>query len=278
VDTLYLDTNHVSHLARHPDAADSRAVLAVLSAGRYKLGLSIFHLQELSAPTFSSRSQVGALLDRLPIAWAPTPDVLFKLEARWAVERALSDVVVDHHVFTTSFERALGAPPEANILISEMLEAFAEHAHLRDHLHEAAREGATADAAWKRNAAVVRAPDEPVLSLIHDALTNRPPSGIVLQRPYPAADVLRRIGGVAALPAYQVSLGLARTRLNDESFEMESNDVVDEWHACYAPYCAAMALDTRTTARLRSARLPCVSRVTHRLADIPAILRENHLQ
>lgn len=168
--------------------------------------------------------------------------------------------------------------PEANILISEMLEAFAEHAHLRDHLHEAARDGATADAAWKRNAAVVRAPDEPVLSLIHDALTNRTPSGIVLPRPYPAADVLRRIGGVAGLLAYQVSLGLARTRLNDESFDMASNDVVDEWHASYAPYCAAMALDMRTTARLRSTRFPCVSRVTHRLADIPAILREHDPQ
>jgi hypothetical protein len=60
--------------------------------------------------------------------------------------------------------------------------------------------------------------------------------------------------------------------LNDETFPSESNDVMDEWHACYAPYASAVALDRRTAARFQMTHLREASRVTHRLQDVQAIL------
>ena len=269
---IYLDTNHLSHVARYPERPDSRMVFDLLQRGDYHLGVSLLHIQELSAPAFRSRRAVGTLLDQVPVAWAPSPDDVFAQEVRWGIERALTGLVVKHQVFTPSFIQAFGAPPNANIPISEMLEAMADRSDLRDHLREAAAYGALADSHFKRTAAVVRAPEEPILSHIRELNVRQTPAGVTLPHPYPPEEILRRAGGLSGFPANNIAHSLARVRLSDERFRTEENDLIDEWHACYVPYCIAMALDRRTAARFRTAHLPEANRVTHRLDELPAIL------
>jgi hypothetical protein len=269
---LYLDTNHISRLGRSPDDVPCQAILELLQSGACRLGLNWLHLQELSAPEFKSRGAVGAVLDQVPVAWAPSPDEVFDREIRWGIELALYGEPIRREIFSVSFEHAMGAPPEANIPISQMLEALAERPDLRTHLSEAARYGANADTEFKRAAAVVRNAEEPILAHIRDLGRTTTRSGIRLPRPYPPEDILRKAGGVAGFPAINVAHSLSRTRLKDESYPAAENDIMDEWHACYLPYCAAMALDRRTAARFRMTRLPGAHLVTHVLEEIPAIL------
>jgi len=232
----------------------------------------MLHIQELSAPTFRSRDAVGELLDGLQIAWAPSPDAVFELEVKWAIERAITGQAKPRQVFSASFEQALGAPPEANIPVSEMLEAMSEHSKLRSHLQELATYGALADSHFKRSAAVVRAPDEPILAHIRELNVTTTPAGLTLPQTLSPQEILERVGGRAGLPAHNVSHSLARIRLGDEQFVTTENDVIDELHATYAPYCVAMVLDRGTVARFRATRLPEAARVVHKLSDLPALL------
>jgi hypothetical protein len=272
VRVLYLDTNHLSRLARFPGEPECRSIRTLLDGGAARLALSFLHLQELSAPTFRSRGEVGALLDDLPIAWAPTPDVLFDREVRAAIRLAMIGSADFAPVFASSFSEALGAPPETDILVSQMLEALAFRPALRAHLQEAADSGARADYRFGRLAAVVKNPREPILAHIRDLNAQTTPAGLHLPRELTPEEIFERAGGVAGFPVTNVAHSLARTRLKDERFIVSGNDLFDEWHACYAPYSAAMALDRRTAARFKMTQLPSASRVTHLLAGIPALL------
>jgi hypothetical protein len=269
---LYLDTNHLSRLARFPAAPDCLAVQRLLNQGELHLALTWIHLQELSSPKFKSRALVGAFLDEMQVAWAPAPDEVFDREILWAIHLALTSERIDESPFSTSFVHAMAAPPEASILISEMLEAMAERSDLRAHLAEAAAHGAHMDSQFKRAAAVVRNPKEPILAHIRELNTLTTPSGLHLPRAFTPDEIFTRAGGLAGFPAINVAHSLARTRLRDEQFPADPNDVMDEWHACYAPYSVAVALDRGTAARFRIASLPDAHKVTHSLADIPSIV------
>ncbi len=250
---LYLDTNHISRLARFPEDPDCVEVRAFLDRGEVHLALNWLHLQELSAPGFRSRDAVGELLDEFQIAWAPMPIDLFDREIRSAIRFALTGERSAESPFSTSFVHALEAPPEADIPVSEMLEAMAERSDLRAHLEEAAGRSASMGARYKRAAAVVRNPKEPILAHIRDFNTITTPAGIQLPHAIAPEEIFAKAGGVAGFPAINVAHSLARTRLTDELYPSEVNDIVDEWHACYAPYSAAVVLDRRTAARGESA-------------------------
>jgi hypothetical protein len=269
---LYLDTNHLSRLARHPAEPECRTVRDMLAAQPIHLGITFVHLQELSSPDFKSRAAVGELLDSVRVAWGPSPDDVFEREVRSAIRLAMTGIADASPVFHADFVRAFGAPRDADIPISEMLEAMAGHPTLRTHLPEAAEYGMAADQQFGRTAAVVRDPREPILAHIRELNTDVTPEGLRLPRAFSAEEILERAGGPAGFPATNVSHSLARLRLNDDSFAPSKNDVLDEWHACYLPYCGAMVLDRRTTARVRMTHVPDVARVTHRLADVPDLL------
>jgi hypothetical protein len=206
------------------------------------------------------------------VVWAPSPDEIFDREVRAAICRAMTGSVESVPIFDPDFVRTFGAPRDANIPISEILEAMADHPTLRDHLREAAEYGAAADHNIGRAAAVVRNPTEPILAHIRDLNTRTTPAGLYLSQTISPEEIFERAGGLAGFPASNVAHSLARIRLKDESFAASENDVFDEWHASYAPYCAAMALDRRTAARFRMTRLPEAARVTYRLADVPDLL------
>jgi hypothetical protein len=85
-------------------------------------------------------------------------------------------------------------------------------------------------------------------------------------------DVLNRAGGLHGFPAYCLFQSLGLTRLRDLQYVAEQNDIVDEWHALYAPYSRVIALDKRTVGRVRSTRLQVAERVTAQLKDVPDLL------
>ena len=268
----YLDTHHISRLARFPDEAESVAVRQMLQDGKVNLAMTWLHLQELSAPEFVSRAQVGAFLDTLRVVWGPTPDKLFDSEVQAAIQYAMTREATKLAPFSESFTEAFEAPLEADIPIAEMLEAMANHPTLRTHLADAAHHGARMDARFKKAAAIVRNPKEPIVAHIRELNSRTTPSGLQLPRVFSPDEVIDLAGGLSGFPALHVSHSLARTRLGDERFPSVANDVVDEWHACYAPYVAVTALDRRTAARFRMARLPDAQYVTHSLKDVPRLL------
>jgi len=271
---LYLDTNHLSRLARSPTEPAVQAVQALLASGEVRLAISLQHLYELSDPVFASRADVGAVLDRAPLVWAvhAIPD-LFDREARAVLDRVLTGSVTIPCVFYDDVRRAWNAPDVDFPSPSGMIDGFTTSATLRKRVEASTGRGATLDRMLKTAAAVVQNPDEPLLSRLRDMQITETRAGLVLRKPYPPEELLKRAGGIQGFPAYHVYQGLTLTRLKDTRFPTSPNDLIDEWHALYSPYATATALDRRTVARCRSARLPHMARITARLEDVPGILR-----
>lgn len=254
---LYLDTNHLSVMARRPHEPANAAVLTILERGEAQLALSLLHLQELSAPTFIDRPTVGAMLDRLPVLWAINIIELFNREVRQALQRVLVGDCPPLVVFCEDLRHAWDAPGlEIVPRIAEQLEIFASRPDLRARVAQSAAHGAWLDAVIKTGAAVLLDPAGPVLSRIREMDIRKTPSGIVMTRPYPAEELLAKAGGLGGFPAYNVFQQLHRIRLGDARYATSDNDLIDEWHACYYPYADLTALDRRTVSRCAAARLP----------------------
>jgi hypothetical protein len=270
---LYLDTNHLSRLARSPTEPAVQAVRALLDSGEARLAISLQHLYELSDPVFVSRADVGAMLDKAPLVWAihAMPD-LFDREARSALDRVLTGSTTTPRVFYDDVRHAWNAPDVDFPPPSGMIEGFTKSSTLRQRVEASTGRGATLDRMMKTAAAVVRNPDGPLLSRLRDMQIIETQAGLVLRKPYPPEELLARAGGMRGFPAYHVYQALTLTRLRDTRFPTVANDLVDEWHALYSPYAAVTALDRATVGRCRSAKLPHISRITARLEDVPGIL------
>ncbi len=270
---LYLDTNHLSRLARSPRDPAVQAVLALLANGKARLAISLYHLYELSNPSFTSRAIVGAMLDMAPLVWAipPIPD-LFDRETLSVLGRILAGSATAPRVFYEDVHHAWNAPDVDFPVPSGMIDGFAENTSLRQRVEMSAGRGATLDGMMKKAAAVVTDPNGPLLSRLRDMQITRTPAGLDLLTPYPPEELLTKAGGVQGFPAYHVFQAMALTRLKDTGFQTVSNDLVDEWHALYSPYAAVTALDRATVGRCKSAKLQHIDRITARLEDVPGML------
>lgn len=85
-------------------------------------------------------------------------------------------------------------------------------------------------------------------------------------------EIVKEIGGLAGLPAYQVTAALMSYGLTHENVKIPAGDLHDAYIAAVAPYCAVSVLDRATAHRIREARLPCAPRVTARLANVPGVV------
>ncbi len=273
---LYLDTNHLSRLARSPTEPAVQAVRALLANGEARLAISIQHLYELSDPAFASRADVGAMLDGEPLVWAihAMPD-LFDHEVRAVLYRILTGSTTAPSVFYDDVRHAWNAPDVDFPAPSGMIEGFTTSATLRRRVEASTGRGATLDRMMKTAAAVVQNPDGPLLSRLRDMQITNTPAGLVLPKPYPPEELLQRAGGIQGFPAYHVCQALTLTRLKDTRFPTSRNDLIDEWHALYSPYATVTALDRATVGRCKSAKLPHISRITARLEDVPGILAQS---
>jgi hypothetical protein len=269
---LYLDTLHISRLARHPGDASSAAILSLLQKRSARLAFSVLHMVELSDPGFKSFPDVCTLLDSVPIAWAILPQKLFDREVEAGFARAVGAQPAQVRAFFDTPAAALNHLELENAPPSDALQMMRENPHLRAILLDEADVHARDYDAIKAEAAAVRRPLEPLCARIRDQQIRQTPAGILLQVPLAPEIILERAGGLPAFPAYEVFQALNVTRLRDTKYRTERNTIIDEWHAIYSPYVTAMALDRATARRFLSTRLPATDRVTEKIDDIPAIL------
>jgi hypothetical protein len=275
VEPLYLDTNHLSNLARYPHLDECAAVLAVLRRAEARLVVSLYHLIELSNPSFRSRETVQELFESVGYLWALPLDLLWDQE----VAAAFNHVVNGTRSYPRAFDRTLRrwhkAQPEVvdAATVSDFLDLLVEDSRRRDGFVELSRRAASQYDSLKRKAAVVRDPLLPILLRIQDCVRHAAPSKTAKEVREISESVLAESGGLAGFPSYEVAQELGLTRLRDARYVTDPNDVPDEWHAAYAPYATVTALDRRTIGRLRSTRLPWIARCTHRLSEVPRILQ-----
>jgi len=264
---LYLDTKDISTLAKHPTIGGAPSILAALRGRECYLGVSLLHLVELADPRFVDQPKVGALLDSVPLAWALHQSDLFDREIDAVVRSVLSGSAATAVAFYRDPIQAWGMDEPAHILPSEMLSALSQNPGLGGQIRGAAGQAANNDKLLKTQAAAVQRPLEPLAAGIKERQLRRTPSGLHLLRPLDAEELIAKAGGLAAFPAYQVFQSMGVTRFKDHQFPSVPNDVLDDWHAVYAPYTAVTVLDRGTVGRFRSTRLPYQERVFSRLED-----------
>jgi hypothetical protein len=165
---IYLDTNHISALARSSSGQHTPDVLSLFRRREAFLAFSVFHMVELSDATFKSFDDTCILLDSLPIAWALQPPALWDQEVEVALARARGIPPAPVQVFFDNPAEALRHADLGRGLPSAALQAMRESQHLRNLLLNQANDHAKAFDAAKTNAAAVQRPREPVLALIRD--------------------------------------------------------------------------------------------------------------
>lgn len=265
---LYLDTNHVSHLARHPGSATSAELLRLLNSSTATVALSIIHLLELANPTFKSAGLVASLLDRLPVVWALSLDDLWKAEVRDAFAR-FSGGRAPVRPFGSDVSTALGGPV-SGARPSEVLRAFASP-ELRQEMGPIVARGLIFDQ-QKIDATLVREPLKLLKKAISEYQPKQTETGLVLPRPAHPDLVLAAVGGLRGFPSYSLMHAVASARLRDRQFRARPSDVLDLSHVGYAAYANITALDRSYAARVRAARPDLGSRVTHRLSEVVSAL------
>lgn len=273
VPRLYLDTNHLSDLVRHPDRDDCAEILALIERGEVRLGISFFNFYELSHPDFSSRPQVGELLDRLDLDWAVFLPDLFDREFKAGFARALG-FASPVRGFYGNLNDAWNIPTDETRPPSWLLEHLAGEDEFREKVVRTATFGAQLDDRLKDRAAIVQRPLEPLRAMLEDRGigADRSPGGLHLPVPYDSNELVERAGGLDAFPAYQVWHALFSDRLGDPNYETDPNDILDETHCCYLPYVDAMAVDRTTLGRLRNTHLEVVEQATRQLEEVPDLL------
>ena len=269
---IYLDTNHISGLARNSGASQHADALSVLRSSGVRIAFSVLHMVELSDPAFKSFADVCGLLDSLSVAWAILPTKLFDREVEAAVAVGMGAQPPRVRAFFETPAAALNYPALERGLPSAALEAMRENPELRRGLLDLATDHAREYDLVKTWAAAVERPLEPLLARIRAQQIRTTPSGIHLLEPFPPELILERAGGLSACPAYEVYQSLNVTRLRDPKYRTVRNTIMDEWHAAYTPYVSVMALDKATARRFRSTRLPVAERVAERIDEIPSIL------
>lgn len=264
---LYLDSNHISTLARTPSAEGAQPFLAALHAGRCSVAISLLHLIELSDPQFKDRATVGALLESLPVVWAAMEWRVFDAEATSAISQYLGAGELPVSVFYPDIIQGWGFPPSANMPLAQMLEAMAENPQVANLIRTTAGIVAGPSDKLRVQNSSTQGQQDQLRNLIRDIGVRRTPGGLHLPTGVDADLVIEQVGGIAGFPAFHVYQALGLTRLRDGMYASTRNDVIDESHAVYVPYAALTVLDRTTRGRFRSARLPHGERVFHRLVD-----------
>lgn len=268
---VYLDTNHVSDIARDPGHRERRAVLGLLQSGRVRLSMSLIHFVELASADVKITSAIKQMLSDVPVAWALSTEEVWDSEIAVACARAVGKTRGPPRVFCeTALDWSRGPTPTPGSAV-EFLEVMIDQPGLRVDLLRIADEAARVSM-MKTKAALITRPDLPlqlsVASHLEDFRTRNWDYGGGLE----AGEVIRLVGGSRAFPSLDLYHATIGQRLRQVAQKSTRNDVFDEYHASYAPYSAATALDRGAAARVRSAGLADRHRVTARLADVPGLV------
>lgn len=270
--TLYLDTNHLSDLARGPSAPEAAAVIRLLQSGDLSLAFTLLHFVELSDIRFKSFPELKALISDLPIAWTVSTTELWDAEVAVACAKARGIERAPPKVFCDSSVDWSRGPSPAVGSAADFLQTIRDNQPQREQLLKAAEDAARLSD-LKTAAVIVANPDIPLLRLIEEHLNDRRASNFDYAFDVDPASLLATLGR-RAFPSASVHQSIIRQRLLDTSQKSTGNDVFDEYHAAYAPYCVATALDRRTLARARGAKINDTFRMTSRLAEVPKLMEQ----
>ena len=266
-----LDTNHISDLARDPHKPACAAVISMLQGGRAQLAISLLHFVELSDPGFRSFESVCELLDSVPVAWAVSTEEIFEEEIALACARAAAKERPPPRVFHDSMRNWSRGPNPASGSAADGLRAARDVPEFRMQLLGVA-EDAARTSMMKGDAALAREPGLPLRLAIEAHLAHFRSRNDTYADGLTAESIIERVGGSNAFPARRMFEAVLRERLLQPAQKSTRNDVFDEYCAAYAPYAAVTALDRRTVARARSAKVPWIARLTARLTDVPRIV------
>lgn len=268
---LYLDTNHISEIARHPDRADSQPVVAALQGSRAALAITLIHFVELSDPGFSSFTAVRDLLRSVPVAWTGSTTEVWDSEIAVACARARGITREPPRVFhKDALDWSRGPSPTSDDA-GTFLEDLVKQSELREGLLDVAKEAAQVSMI-KTEAVLVKEPVFPLRIGVQDHLDSWRARNWDYALGLDADDIIRSAGGPPGFPSLHTYHSTLRERLKLADQKSTKNDVFDEYHAAYAPYAAVTALDRATVSRLKAAGLNVVHRVTAFLSDVPGIL------
>ncbi len=239
---LYLDTNHVSELARCPTATDQAAVLGLLQSGRGRLAISLVHFIELAAPDFRSVDDARGLLRDVPVAWTVSTEELWDGEIAVACARARGLERQPPRVFCENSLDWSRWPSPASGNAAEFLDSLIEQPALRDGLLQVADEWARASM-LKTEAALIKVPGLPLELAVDAHLAGWRERNAHYADGLNATEIVRAVGGSVGFPSLNMFHRTIEQRLRQVSQKSTRNDIFDDYHAAYAPYAAVTALD-----------------------------------
>jgi len=270
---LYLDTSHISEIARNSSAPGAEALLRILQSDRAALAISLMHFIELASPDFASVGDVKALLREVPIAFAVSTEEVWASEMAVSCALAGGKVREPPRVFCrTALDWCRGPSPTPGHAV-DYLEAFIEQPELRVQILDVAAEAARVSM-MKAQAAIIRDPRLPLRLSVSNHLEEFRARNPDYAGGLTSEQVVDKAGGPPAFPSLAVFHCTISERLKLADQKSTINDVLDEYHAAYAPYAAATALDRRTVARVRHGGLAEKHRVTARLEEVSTLFEQ----
>ncbi|HEX7239127.1 MAG TPA: hypothetical protein VF263_02585 [Longimicrobiaceae bacterium] len=271
---MNLDTNHISDLVWRRADADVQSIVKILSRGDVSLNVCLFHVVELSAPTFPKFVDIIQLVRDLPIVLGNPVENIFDEELACACAAACGRTRRPPRVFARDLSE-WGYVGTVQGTAVDLLEFYATHQNHRDRLISAFDYFSRYDR-LKRDAAVVRDPMLPITLQMEEHLTKLRLTTPQYADALSAREVLDKVGGVPALPAYEIYQQVMLQRLTHLEKITSGNDLRDEYVACYTPYAAVTVLDRRTAHRVKQAKQSSAPRVTRYLKEVPDILQRIH--
>lgn len=262
---VYLDTSRIRYLAHNRNAAFWNDIDCLLRSGNYSLVLSYWHLFEFSRGSLTG-DVTAEYLDTLPsIKWAIQNYDMWREEVAAALELILTNKEDnDIQVFKDSFIDILKADEKRRLqydlqqfTIVRLLEVC-KRTRMSAPFDQKLQQDINMIMRLKEDAAVWRDWRTVLRSHIRAYWPEQTRAGLNIE---PDDDLIAAVAEAAedSVPSLTFATQLQRIKF-DSSESVEPNDLYDEYHAAYAPYCNAIMHDEDTCRRVEETGSPYASR------------------
>lgn len=255
---IYLDTSRIRDLANNRDVKYWKDIDDVLRAGDCSLVLSDWHLLEFSRGSITKDATVG-YLDTLPSPsrkWAIQSYNMWKREVAAALDFVLTNKnLCAIQIFQDSFIDTLhpkqkrklqyNLQPFSIVRLLEVCKKFKMSLTLDQRMQK----DINMIKKLKENAAVWRNWRAVLYSHIRAYWPTQTKAGLIIK---PIKSQITTMVEMAEkiLPSLTFAVRLQRVKFSS-SEGVERNDLYDEYHACYAPYCDVIMHDEDTCRRVK---------------------------
>lgn len=292
---LYLDTSRLRNLANDYKSEIWAPVDAFLRADRGILIISLAHFYDFTTRVAGIEDATATYLDSLNnLKWVPFPYDVFREELRVATEFALEGVTNSMTLFFDSFNDLLRYSEYKqleknriipNVLISsaslydihqprttsELIEYCAKY-KVFDAFKKQLKTDATKITQWNKNTAIWQNPKMVLRSYVEAYLPKRTKHGKYVPKNAGFVDKLLDIAE-KFMPSLVFTTALQRVKYGYENMLVEANDLVDEFHASFTPYCDVVLLDRGTCSRIKQTTFSYQNKVAEDPRDLFRILQ-----